>query len=99
MVYAFTIDQNSFQPARFASVASLVNIVLPLMIAGGAILFLVFAFYSGFQIMTNGDNPDAIKKAQQSLGFSLLGLIFVVLAFFLVRLIGAVLHVDNILPL
>jgi uncharacterized membrane protein YphA (DoxX/SURF4 family) len=99
MVYAIDFSQEgNFKPAKFSNLGILLNQVLPLLTTGAALVFLFIMLLAGFKILTHGDNPDEIKKAQQTIGFALLGLIIVILAFLIVRLIGAILKVDNILP-
>jgi len=40
MVYAFTINQDSFPAAKIGSVSKLMNIALPLAMTGGGLIFL-----------------------------------------------------------
>ena len=99
MVHAINIgDENNFRPAKFANLGVLLNQVLPLLTTGAALVFLFVMLLAAFKILTQGNNPDEIKKAQQTMGFAVLGLFIVVLAFLIIRLIGVILKVDNILP-
>lgn len=90
---------NTFAPARVSSISTLTNVILPLMTLGAAILFLVMCLYGAFLILTGGDSPEKIKKGQQTLIFAGIGIVFVLAAFVLVKLIGLVLGVNNILPI
>ncbi|MDO8610018.1 MAG: hypothetical protein Q7R95_05690 [bacterium] len=100
MVYAIRFDDpNIFAPAKFNTLGTIINIIIPLLTAGAAIFFLATSLMAAFRIMTNGENPEIIKKSQASIVYSLFGLAFVIVSFFIVRLIGRILGVDSILPI
>ena len=99
MVYAVDIsDPNIFTPAKFTTLSTLLNIILPLITAGAALIFLAIILSASFKILTHGDSPEAIKKAQSSIVFAVLGLIVVIISFLAVKLIGKMLGITNILP-
>ncbi|MFA6017188.1 MAG: hypothetical protein WC744_03825 [Patescibacteria group bacterium] len=97
MVYAFTINSTSFPAAKVANVGQLLNLALPLALTGAGLIFLVITLKAAFDILTNGDNPDALKKAYAAITNAVLGLIIVVASFLAVQLLGVVLK-TNILP-
>ena len=98
MVYAVDI-QDKFAPAKnFGDVSSLVNIALPLAMAGAALLFLGMTLMSAFQILSHGDNPDVLKKAYASISFAVIGLIIVIASFLAVRVIGTLIGAGNLIP-
>lgn len=88
MVYGLEINETTFPTARFANISSLLNIALPLVLAGAALTFLMMSLMSAFNILTHGDNPDVLKKAYASLVFAVVGLIIVIASFVVVRVIG-----------
>lgn len=102
MVYAQDINPTTlptiFPAARFSNIGPLLNIVLPIMMAFAAIVFLIMALYGGFMYLTNGNNPEGIKKAFATMVSAAVGLIIVISSFTAVKLIGALLKVNNILP-
>ncbi|MFN4212592.1 MAG: hypothetical protein ACK4FL_01345 [Microgenomates group bacterium] len=99
MIYAINIsDPNVFKPAIFSNFSTLINLILPLATAGAALLFLVMFFSAAFKILSHGDSPEEIKKAQNTIAFAVLGLIVVIVSFLAVNLIGKMLGVTNILP-
>lgn len=98
MIEAIEITQDTFAPAKFTNLAVLLNIVLPLATGGAAILFLAITLLAGFKIITHGDNPEEIKKSQQTIAFAVLGLVVVIISFLLVQLLGRILGVTSILP-
>ena len=97
MVYAFTIDQTSFPAAKIVSVGQITNLALPLLLAGAALIFLAITLKAAFDILRNGDNPDALKKAYGSIVTAVIGLFIVILSFLAIRLLGVVLK-TNIIP-
>lgn len=96
MVYALTINQDSFPAAKVAKIGDIMNLVLPLMLTGAGLIFLVMTLKAAFDILTNGDNPDALKKAYASIIYAFIGLIIVVASFLAIRLLGVVLNTDII---
>jgi len=46
--------------------------------------------------LTNGDNPDAFKKAYTSITTAVIGLIIVVASFLAIQLLGVILKTDII---
>lgn len=92
-------QEGTFAPAKISSVSTLMNVILPLMTLGAAILFLSMCLYGAFLILTGGDTPEKLKKGQQTLIFAIIGLVIVLAAFIIVKLIGLVLGVNNILPI
>lgn len=87
-VYALTIDENSFPAAKFATLDKLVNLILPLLTTGAALLLLVMLLYGGFIWLTASDNPENLKKAQKTMTFAILGLVIVIASYLIVKLIG-----------
>ncbi len=99
MTYAIDMsDPSVFKPAKFGNVATLLNLILPLITAGAALLFLLMILLAAFRIITHGDKPDEIKKSKQTITFAVLGLIIVVISFLAVQLVGRLLGIANLLP-
>lgn len=100
MVYAIDISQEgNFEPAKIANISTLLNLIFPLLTLGAALIFLVMCLYAGFIIITNGDNKEKIVEAQKTLGFAVIGLLVVAVSFIIVKLVGYILGVTNILPI
>jgi len=97
MVYALTIDETSFPAAKFGNIGQILNIALPLVIAGAGMVFLAMALFGAFGIITHGDNPDALKKAYSTITYAAIGLIIVIASFLAVRVIGAIIGA-NLIP-
>ena len=90
MVYALSIDSTTFPAAKFSNIGTVLNIVLPLTMAGAAMIFLAMTLMAAFNIITHGDNPDALKKAYSSLIFSVVGILIVMSSYLVVRVIGGI---------
>lgn len=100
MIYAIDISQEgNFAPAKIANIATLLNLILPLLTMGAALIFLAMCLYAGFIIITNGNNKEKIAEAQKTFGFAMIGLLVVVISFIVVKLVGFILGVTNILPI
>lgn len=97
MVYAFTINSTSFPPAKIATISQIMNLALPLAMTIAGLIFLAITLKAAFDILTNGDNPDILKKAYSSLTTAIIGLIIVVASFLAIQLLGVVLK-TNIIP-
>ncbi|MGB9707133.1 MAG: hypothetical protein ACPL1D_00025 [Microgenomates group bacterium] len=97
MVYGIDLSEN-FAPAKFTSIATFLNVILPLLTLGAGIIFLVVIIIASFNILTHGDKPDIIKKSQATFGLAVLGLIIVIVSFLAVNLIGRLLGIQNLLP-
>lgn len=96
MVQALTIDSTSFPAAKVINIGQIVNLALPLALTGAGLIFLVITLKAAFDILTHGDNPDALKKAYASITTAVLGLIIVVASYLIIRLLGVVLKTDII---
>ncbi len=88
-------DGNRFQVARFGSVSSIVNIFSPILISGGAILFLVMTLSAAFNVLTAAGSADKIAKAQKTFMFAIVGLVLVISSYLIVRLLGSILSIEN----
>lgn len=97
MIYAIDIGPDNFAPAKFTNVATFINVILPLLTIGAALIFLVMTLYGGFTWITAGGNQENLTKAQKIFTSSIIGLVIVIFAFVLVKLIGNILKVD-VLP-
>ncbi len=96
MVHAFTIDSTSFPAAKIGNISQIMNLALPLALTGAGLIFLVITLKAAFDILTHGDNPDALKKAYGSITTAVLGLIIVIVSFLAIKLLGAVLNTEII---
>jgi len=85
--------------AKFSTIGSFTNIILPLMMLAGGFVTLAMLLYGAFTYITSEGNPEKLKKSQSILMYAILGLFFIVASFILTRIIGTILGVNNILPI
>ncbi len=90
MVYAIDINPTTFPAAKFSNIGMLLNVALPLIMAGAGLIFLTMTLMGAFNILTHGDNPEALKKAYSTMTYAVVGLLIVVASFIAVRVIGAI---------
>jgi len=93
------INRASFTPAKFGDIASLINIVIPFLLIGVVVIFLVMLLLGAFTWITSGGTPENLKKAKGIFTFALLGLIIVLLSFLAVRVINNLLGLNISLPI
>ncbi|PIP14799.1 hypothetical protein COW98_04640 [Candidatus Roizmanbacteria bacterium CG22_combo_CG10-13_8_21_14_all_35_9] len=90
MIYALEINVTTFPTARLSNIGQLMNLLLPLVLAGAGLIFLVMLLKAAFDILSHGDNPDALKKAYGAIATSVIGLFIVIFSFVAVQLIGKI---------
>lgn len=90
MIQAFEINSTTFPAAKITGIPQLVNLGLPIATAVASIIFLVTLLYAGFNIITHGDNPEALKKAYSTMVMAVVGLLIVISSFLAVKLLGVV---------
>ncbi len=92
MVYAdFEINPTTF-PGGFGSIGSLVNLILPILMAGAGIACLFMLILGGLNWIKAGDNPENLKKAREYFTYAIVGLFIVVLSYTIVKLIGVIIN-------
>ncbi len=96
MIYALDISEN-FAPAKISTISTLLNLVLPLLTAGAALITLSMALYGAFMYLTNGDKPDVLKKAQAIIIYAFIGLLIVISSFVAIQLIGKIFNIPKII--
>jgi hypothetical protein len=94
MIYALDINQNNFPPAKITNFATILNVILPLLQAGAALLFLAMLLQAGFTWITAGDKAENLAKAQKRIIFAVIGLLIVVLSYVFVKILGYMLQIN-----
>lgn len=97
MILAIDINENNFAPAKISSIATLMKLILPFLMAGAGLFFLIILLKSAFRLLTAGDNKEVVTKTKRTIVFAVLGLILIISSFLLVRIIGMILKIQ--LPL
>ncbi len=88
------INPTTFAPAKFANLGSIVNLIIPILMVGAALLFLIMIISAAFTYLMAGGNPENIKKAQKALTFAVLGLVLVISAYTIMKVIAFVFKIS-----
>ncbi len=88
-------DNPEINPtAKYSSISSFTNLLVPLMLVVGGLMTLIMLMYGAFQYLKSEGNPEAIKKAQSTLVYALLGIFLMFISFVITRVIGFIFKVD-----
>ncbi len=71
-----------------AELPTLVNNVINIILFVAGVLAVVYLIYSGILYITAAGNPDAAKKGQQGIINAVIGIVIIVLAFFIARAVA-----------
>lgn len=72
-------------------IASLVNWAL---VFAGVVAFFLLV-YAGYKFIASGGDPKSVEGAKKTATYAIIGLILVLLSFFIVRLIGQITGLDQ----
>ncbi len=75
------------EPRKLIDLVERLDTVLEFLFPIGVLLAVVFVIIGGYMWMTSAGNPDKVKQAQGTLTWAIIGLIFVVVAAFLVQIL------------
>lgn len=76
------------------SVAHLVSVVIGLFTLVAGLWFLIQLILGGYAYMSAGGNKEKAQAASQKITQALIGLVIVVLAIFIINLLGYILNID-----
>lgn len=97
MVYALDI-RTAFPPAKLGgqstTLATILDVVIPMLTIVGALLFLAMGLYGAFTMLTAGGDPEKVQKAQQIFKTSVIGLVIVLAAFTIVKVITKMFNIN-----
>jgi heme O synthase-like polyprenyltransferase len=93
-VLAIDINPTTFAPAQIGSIASLLNIIIPLLMSVAAIIFLFMLILGGYAVLTASGDPEKVKKAQKIFQFSIVGLIIIIVSYVFVKLLGIIFKIN-----
>ena len=94
-VYAqVDFSNNAVNPiAKFDTIGSFINILVPIMMIGGGLITLFMLLYGAFTYIMSEGNAEKVKKSQSILMYAVIGLFLIVTSFILTKIIGFVLKV------
>ena len=76
------------------SAAHLVSVVIGLFTLAAGLWFLIQLILGGYAYMSAGGNKEKAQTASQKITQALIGLVIVVLAIFIINLLGYILNID-----
>ena len=88
------IQKGAFPKATQLSQMSLGGIIgntLPYIFGAAAILLLIYLIMGGLSMMLSRGDPKAMQSAQSQITNALIGFVIVIVAFFIVKLLGQIL--------
>lgn len=94
VVFAVDINPTIFPPARFSNLGSFLNLVIPLITSGAALILLFMLIWGGYTILTAGGNPENIKKAQKIFQFAILGFVIIITSYLAVKILGVIFQIN-----
>lgn len=92
-VSAIEINQYTFAPARVVSIGSILNVFIPLVLIGAALLCLGMLFFGGVRWLTAGGSKEQVEQSQQTITWAIAGFVVIALSFFLTKLIAFITNV------
>lgn len=94
-VYAeVNFGDSSVNPiAKFDSISTFTNLVIPLMMIGGGFITLTMLLYGAFTYLTSEGNAEKVKKSQSIIVYAVMGLFLVVASFVFTKIIGVIFNV------
>ncbi len=94
MFSLFVLDiTTQFPPAQhFESIADFLNLLVPTLMIGAGVILLFMIIVSGFSILQSPGNPEALKKAQKLLTYSILGFAIIIVSYIMIKLLSVILN-------
>lgn len=90
-------DPNVNPAAKFSNLSDVLNLIMPLFMAGAGLVFFITLLIGALTIITAGGNSERFQTGKKKITFSIMGLIMVISSYFIVKLIEIVFGID--LPL
>ena len=91
------ISCDTFAPACITNITTLSNLLVPLIYIVAALVLLGIFIAAAFGYVHAQGDPTAIKKAQQSMSYAVLGIIVVILAFVIVKVVTFIFDIPFLL--
>jgi Type IV secretion system pilin len=76
-------------------IGGVIGNILLYIFGAAAIALLIYLMLGGFQMMTSRGDPKAMQGAQAKITNALIGFVIIIIAFFVVQLLGQLLGLQN----
>ncbi len=87
-------DPNVNPTAKLSNVGTIFSLLLKIALSVGAIIFLFYAMYGAYLIITAGSEADKIQKAKRTFTYSIAGIILMFLSVVLAKIVGFVFRLN-----
>jgi hypothetical protein len=77
------------------NIGAVITNLLPYIFGGAAIALLIYLIIGGFQMMLSRGDPKAMQAAQAKITNAIIGFVIIVIAFFVVQLLGQLLGIED----
>lgn len=85
---------KDFTPAKnFGTIASFVNLFIPLLMTVAAVLTLVMFLWGAYTFLSASGEPEKLDQSKKIFVFTVVGLVIIIGSFLFVKLIGKILGV------
>lgn len=81
-------DPDINPTAQLADIGTLLGIIVPLLMTVAAFIFGGMLLLTGYKIITAAGEPEKIQEARQTGTFAVIGILIVISAFLIVRLLA-----------
>ena len=88
-------DQAVNPLAKFNSVATIANLIIPNLLLGAGIIFFIMIIIAGYQFMASSGKEENLQKAQKLFTTSIIGFIIVLGSFLLIKLLASLFQIKN----
>lgn len=86
---AVDFSQPSVNPvAQFGNLSTILNQVLPMVMVVASLVCLAILLTGSFTYVTSSGEPEKIKKARNTITYSIIGLILIFLSYLMVRVVS-----------
>jgi heme O synthase-like polyprenyltransferase len=85
-----TTTQSGAQIARLTCLPAVFQNIFTFAIIAAGVVAVIFIIYAGFRYVTSEGDQKRIDSARKTLTWSIIGLIIVIMAYFIVSLIGVI---------
>lgn len=79
---------------KIGTIASILNLALPLLMILGTIIFLCMLLWAAFSWITAGGDPKNLEKVQKTITYAIMGLVVILVSYTAVKLVGRILNIQ-----
>lgn len=88
---------ENFPPACFTNISGVIDFILPVLFLLAAVVLLGVLIFAAFKMMTSDGEADNFKTIKNTITYAVIGVLVIVLAYFLVRVIAFALGIPFLL--